>query len=585
MITAQVHTSALSAAAILSVAESAGLPVSTDVLQAAAPEILYPQGADQRQRCRKPRFRQSFVAVRWRTAVTVKGFSELNRSRRMRSVASALLCCIAAVLATETAVATQFPYQARVVAEETWVRSGSDERFYPTQRLAEGSIVTVHRHDPGGWYMIDPPQGSFSWIAERYVNRLDESRGVVREDNVIACIGSDFGDEVSAFQRRLRAGEEVTILGRRDMETSGGRQSMLKILPPRRERRWIPGVAVVPVDDGQRQLADSDAYRPPSNAVKPGLITTPDATLSNAENPKLLISPQLQEQQQQSGERNQVALLDRRFREMVLQDAATWDLDAMEQEYRQLQEELTSPTLSKAIELRFSAIRRYRQRLAELAQIRNLQSGTELRDSSLVSRHGFRSMMSGTISPLSQASPNRATAIAQLGSPGFLRNQPPRSVPAPQPELSVSSGDARPFVLNEAQETLPPDLFAETASADTGVVPASATSDLFSGTGELSVRPASGAVTAASVLQPGSPQNPFVGAGILVPAEEDGGTFVLSDANGNVLAELRSANNAELSQYTGQQVGVMGTRWSQEDRRDIIEVSGIRRVRLAMGTP
>lgn len=580
VITAQMRTSAVSAAAAASPAESAGVVAAMKSLSDAVSGISCPQSVSQ-LRSVQTQLQHSSAGDCLNTAESVSGSSQVNRSRLMRKVVSALLCLIAGVLSVRTAAAVQFPYEARVIAEETWVRSGNDERFYPTQRLAQGSIVTVHRHDPGGWYMIDPPQGSFSWIAERYVNRLDASRGVVREDNVIACIGSDFGDEISAFQRKLNAGDEVTILGRRDMETSSGRQSMLKILPPRRERRWIPGVAVVPVDAGQRQLADSDAYRIPSNAVQPGLVVTPDATVSNEEDPKLLVSQQLQEQQQQTTERNQVALLDRRFREMVLQDAAGWDLDAMEKEYRQLQEELTSPALSKAIELRFSAIRRYRQRLAELAQIRNLQSGTERRDSSLVSRHGFRSMMSATISPLSQPVPNRSMAVAQLQPQSFFSSLPELSAPAPQPEMSVSQGNAESFVFSEAQETLPPEALVGATSARSGVVQASATAESFPRSSESAVGTASGVSAESSVLQPGSPWNPFVGAGILLPAEGANGGFVLSDARGNVLAELRAANAAELSEYTGQQVGVMGTRWSQEDRRDIIDVSGVRRVRLA----
>ena len=66
-----------------------------------------------------------------------------------------------------------FPYQAVITENETYVRSGPGSRYYPTARLSEGVNVTVHRHDPGGWYMIAPPAGSFSWIRAEYIETSD----------------------------------------------------------------------------------------------------------------------------------------------------------------------------------------------------------------------------------------------------------------------------------------------------------------------------------------------------------------------------------------------------------------------------
>jgi len=66
----------------------------------------------------------------------------------------------------------KFPYQAIITENETYIRSGPGSRYYPTARLSQGANVTVHRHDPGGWYMIAPPSGSFSWIRAEYVDCL-----------------------------------------------------------------------------------------------------------------------------------------------------------------------------------------------------------------------------------------------------------------------------------------------------------------------------------------------------------------------------------------------------------------------------
>ena len=44
-----------------------------------------------------------------------------------------------------------FPYEAKVVVDEVFIRSGAGDSYYPTQKLSRESVVTVHRHDPGGW--------------------------------------------------------------------------------------------------------------------------------------------------------------------------------------------------------------------------------------------------------------------------------------------------------------------------------------------------------------------------------------------------------------------------------------------------
>jgi len=45
------------------------------------------------------------------------------------------------------------------------VRSGpGTEQYYATLKLSPGDKVHVLRKDPGGWYMIDPPPGSYSWV-------------------------------------------------------------------------------------------------------------------------------------------------------------------------------------------------------------------------------------------------------------------------------------------------------------------------------------------------------------------------------------------------------------------------------------
>ena len=59
----------------------------------------------------------------------------------------------------------KFPYEAVVDSDNVLVRSGPGRRYYPTGRLAASDRVVVHRHDPGGWCMIAPPEGLIDHLA------------------------------------------------------------------------------------------------------------------------------------------------------------------------------------------------------------------------------------------------------------------------------------------------------------------------------------------------------------------------------------------------------------------------------------
>ena len=63
------------------------------------------------------------------------------------------------MLSPLTAQIRKFPYEGLVESEAAYVRSGPGKQYYPTGQLGRGARVTVHRHDPGGWYMIAPPPG------------------------------------------------------------------------------------------------------------------------------------------------------------------------------------------------------------------------------------------------------------------------------------------------------------------------------------------------------------------------------------------------------------------------------------------
>jgi hypothetical protein len=140
------------------------------------------------------------------------------------------------------------PFEAIVQAtpgEDVYARSGpGKERFYPTLKLANGQAVTVRRKDPGGWFMIDPPEGSFSWIPGKYV-KSSGAQGTVTENAVVVRVGAFNSKQRDVEQVRLNRGDLVEILSEETIETERGGKTVheqwYRIKPPPGEYRWVKG--------------------------------------------------------------------------------------------------------------------------------------------------------------------------------------------------------------------------------------------------------------------------------------------------------------------------------------------------------
>ena len=132
------------------------------------------------------------------------------------AVAWALLCTVAT--ADET-----FPYTAYVTSDDVYVRSGPGKNYYPTEKLVRGVEVEVYRHDPGGWFAIRPPQGSFAWVVGCDVRLLPDRQGMaeVAKDHTLAYVGSRFSDVRDVRQVKLDRGELVEILGEKRFVADG----------------------------------------------------------------------------------------------------------------------------------------------------------------------------------------------------------------------------------------------------------------------------------------------------------------------------------------------------------------------------
>ena len=98
----------------------------------------------------------------------------------------------------------------------------------------------------------------------------------------------------------------------------------------------------------------------------------------------------------------------------------------------------------------------------------------------------------------------------------------------------------------------------------------------------LSTTPSGNGNVGPNLITPGSPQNRFIGAGIVqrAPDSSQGGGYILTSPSGKLLAELKPTVGVSLDAWVGQQVGVQGTRFSEKEKNDVIEVSTLERVQL-----
>lgn len=129
----------------------------------------------------------------------------------------------------------QYPQIAEVGGNDVYVRSGPGTSYYFSGKLNQGDRVTVLDVRQGAWAQILPPEGSYSWIAKRFVQLTPENpnTGVVVVDDEGAgarvWAGSDFVEPLysSSQQVKLYRGDVVELAAPADEN-----EDYYKIKPP-----------------------------------------------------------------------------------------------------------------------------------------------------------------------------------------------------------------------------------------------------------------------------------------------------------------------------------------------------------------
>ncbi len=473
-----------------------------------------------------------------------------------------------------------FPYQAVIEVPEVDVRSGPGEKYYyPTGKLHRGDQVVVHRHDPGGWYMISPPAGSFSYVRAEYVQPTGNNRGEITENNVVVRVGSQLSDVRDVEQVRLSKRSIVTIIGEvTARDGQGNPLKLYRIAPPRGEYRWIPGSAVVPANNVARSQHDRDPYAIPSTADRSqsqtpasqtsstsrpvpsatsASLRTPDPFGENSPGGNSHTGPKLggietgddghlverpvvrvtnggavlqtgPQADRLAVEREQLRTLDDRFRAMIRQETSEWTLDELAEGYRALQKSAGHPALESQIHLRLAAVDKYQKIKSEYDSFVQLTAETAKRDAQLLSMKHEQIVQPPAPEPVPEPAPTPATTPGPTPAP-----QPPSATPTPVAPASTPSGQP--------------------------------------------VQPATGG------------QSPNLsrlsGAGVIrrTPPQYRGAPpHVLTDQRGRILAFLATGPGINLDQSIGRSMGIIGPRYRRAElRSDMIIVHSMMPVQLA----
>ncbi len=462
------------------------------------------------------------------------------------------------------------PFEAVVVQESAFVRSGPDEtEFYPTTKLNRGDHVKVVREDSGGWYLIEPPTGSHSWVPAERVEQRGGSKGIVLSDT-FDRIGSELPQDLLFAVNKLQRGETVEIIGEGEIAVERGTVKMLKIKPPRAEYRYISKRDIAPVHEPERKSSGPLAKAALSKtAKKPAAASVPEkkdedfnlaskgsALPSSADDgvPTPIVEQQTPAAEQPTSAAALTAIassepqelppgtidanvrleqIDAEFKEMAEKTVAEWDLPAVREQYLALKEAITDADFRNKVDRRLAAVGRYQAKYNDFLAVQQIMRETETRDEQLRSQYvATRQTVSTPQQVVTRVSRDPQQTLPQTTQPESGWKTTPQG---PQ------SGFTQP--TNPGSQPLLPPLQGRK----------------FDG---------AGIIQRSALNRPGLPQH------------------VLVAPNGRVLAYLQAGPGTNLDRHIGQTMGLHGERaFNSGLNADLMTVRSLTPVQLKTATP
>lgn len=425
-----------------------------------------------------------------------------------------------------------YPYEAIVEAEDgedVWC--GPDtKKYYATAHLNKGDRVKVFRADPGGWCMIAPPQGSFSWVRDINVVRNSPASGAIKSNRTIVHVGSDVHpNEFLIYQAELNQGDAIEILGEKTFTIPGEEpRKMFKISSPRGEKRWIKRKSIVPVDALRAAPMDDEptpkkrgpiAENDTDPNMRPVSIGTPFQEEAAEEAVKESVEKADKapvEATEVTESRRKLYEIDGQFREMVKQEPISWDLDAIEDQYKQLDADYELPALTLDVGRRLESVKRHRKIQGDYNDFFKMVTATKERDAQLLGQQGTVPVASPPTGDRPSAGTGNPTPLPQQPQPQPAPQAPANPTPTPNPQAGGASQ--------------------------------------FSGAGIVRRL-----------------QNSFQG----------GPQFVLVAPDERVLCILQPTPGVDLNRYNGRPMGIIGQRYRKEEwNMDVINVRSLQPVNL-----
>ena len=296
--------------------------------------------------------------------------------------------------ASRSVEAASVPYEAVVIADNTYVRSGPGTNYYDTGKLDRGERVTVEREEAGGWLAIRPPRGSFSWVAAQYVQENSDGTGTMTGDNVLIRVGTPKSDLRDVFHVKAGRGATVKILEKRLLGEGAGARPWYRIEPPDGEYRWIASQLVQPTAAGSAGAAEPHG-KPAAGggegpAAKgrssPAASTTRGASKSGSASAGGPVRPKGGSERPAASDdlAELVREAEAAYTEMIEKDVSEWELGAVKEMYDEILERSPTPTLRGLASRRLQQIAQHETLHRNYMAFAGIMGQTQERDRKLL---------------------------------------------------------------------------------------------------------------------------------------------------------------------------------------------------------